>query len=295
MPTTETLKTMATRKRADISDRRRHTIAELAEAVAADVVSGTGDGKPVDAALALRNEGVAVVYDDFGDAFDGLLELRSGRFWAYVNLARCGGRPDASRARFTAAHEAGHYFLDEHRHALLDGRPPHGSLTDFASHLRVEHEADLFAAHLLMPTERFMNEARRAGRGLDAVLALRERFGTSIKSTALRYVEVGAAPCAVVRWRPDGSAWQWVSEAFRGRGLRRAVDAAGRVPRGGATYLVMGSPSAAESERPCTSAATAGFWFDGVRPGSSRDVVLIEQALGLGSHGAIFMLTEADS
>lgn len=286
---------MGTRKRkgVDISDRRRRAIAELAEAVAADLISETGEDKPVDAALALRNEGVAVVYDDFSNAFDGLLELRSDRFWAYINLVRCGGHPDASRARFTAAHEAGHYFIDEHRHALEDGRPPHGSLTDFISYLRVEHEADLFAAHLLMPTEVFKEAAPKAGRGLDAILALRERFGTSITSTALRYVEVGAAPCAVIRWRPDGSAWHWVSEAFRMRGLRRVVDAAEGVPRNGATYLVMKSSSAAESDRPASSVATASFWFEGVPPGSSRDIILDEYALGLGSHGALTMLVEA--
>jgi len=275
-------------RRAEIPEVRRRSIAELAEALA-DEVSPEGR---VDPMPALEAEGVAVTYGDFGDAFDGLIEPRDRKFWVYVNLPRCGGHPDAPRARFTLGHEAGHYFLDDHRNALLAGQPPHGSITDFTSYLRVEHEADLFATHLLLPTERFVKAARRSGRGLSAVLRLRDLFGTSITSTAIRYAQCDLTPCAVVRWGPDGFAWRWVSDSLRAQGLRQTIDAAAEIPRGGATHLVRASSNAAAGADPVTTGATAAFWFRGVAHGGSRDLTLEEHAVSLGTHGALTFLTE---
>ena len=115
-------------------------------------------------------------------------------FVAYVNLPRNGGSPEAARARFTLAHETGHYFVDEHRHALRSGQPPHGSATDFASHLRVEVEADLFAAHLLMPAARVRKRLRRTELGLPGVLSLADSFGTSRTSMAVRAAQLDLWP-----------------------------------------------------------------------------------------------------
>ena len=58
----------------------------------------------------------------------GMLEHRGGRpaCWSggwhiYCNLD-CVGQKDSPRARFTLAHELGHYYIDEHRNALVAGR-----------------------------------------------------------------------------------------------------------------------------------------------------------------------------
>ena len=263
---------------------RHRDLAELAEAVA-ETCSDSGRVEP---ARALDLEGAQVRYGDFHDAFDGLLECRGGRFWAYVNLPRNGGHPDAPRARFTLAHETGHFFIETHRRALLAGQPPHGSTTDFASHLRVEQEADLFAAHLLMPAARVRTRHRRAAPGLAGVLALADAFGTSRTSTALRVAHLDLAPCAAIRWRPDGSSWAAVSASLRALGLTAPITHADQVPRGGATHCILHS---GQSDAPLQTGATAAFWFDRVRPGGPRDATLHEEAVGLGPHGAITLLT----
>src|SRR5207247_1657430 len=103
----------------------------------------------------------------YGDAFDGLLEHRSGRFHVYANLDRV-EREDSPRARFTLAHELGHYFIDEHRNALAAGLAlSHPSFCDFESDLPVEKEADHFASNLLMPAKGFRKLAARAPLGLE--------------------------------------------------------------------------------------------------------------------------------
>src|SRR5689334_23997225 len=55
----------------------------------------------------------------YGNCFDGLLEYEAGEFHVYCNVDR-GNIPGGARARFTLAHELGHYFIDEHRIALID-------------------------------------------------------------------------------------------------------------------------------------------------------------------------------
>ena len=270
-----------------VPDRRRRELAELAESVAA-ICAPSGRIEP---ALALRDEGVRVRFGDFADAFDGLLEHRASGFWTYVNLPRNGGHPDAPRARFTLAHEAGHYFIDEHRQALEAGQPPHGSITDFDAHVRVEIEADLFAAHLLMPAKRFSKSYSRAESGLPGVLSLAGKFGTSRTSTALRVAQLDLAPCAAIRFRSDGTAWSYISRALRKQGLARPIDHVRRVPRHGAAHLVHQNGG---SDNPLSTGATAAFWFDHVRAGGPRDITLTEEAIGLGPHGTLVMLTGVD-
>ncbi|MAS53137.1 MAG: hypothetical protein CMJ44_00665 [Pimelobacter sp.] len=265
-----------------IGPTRREEIADLAEDVA-------GDAVPVDPDGVLRSQrDVSLAYGSFGDAYDGLIERRDGRFWVYCNEARTGGR-DSPRARFTLAHEAGHYFLDEHRNALLDGRAaPHPSRADYTSNELVEREADLFASHLLMPTAPFARRMKKAGVGAPAVLALAREFGTSVTSAAIRWVSLVDHSCVVVKWGPDGYGWRWASrEAWSGRYTRTVQDASA-LPRDSATALALRGASARSGF--VEAGTTASAWFDYVRAGGSRDEILMEQAVSLGAFGVLTVL-----
>lgn len=273
--------------RTDEIDRaRREEIVDLAEDIAGKII-------PVNPDRILRSRrDVALAYGSFGNAYDGLIERRDGTFWVYCNLDRTGD-PDSPRARFTLAHEAGHYFIDEHRNALLDGRTkPHPSRSDYTSSELVEREADLFASHLLMPTQAFLHRMKKAGVGASAVLSLSEQFGASVTSTAIRYVGLVDHFCAVVKWGPDGYGWRWTSqEAWSGRYHQTVRDAAA-LPRDSATALALRGESSRTGfiER----GATASMWFDLVRAGGARDQILMEQAISLGSFGVLTLLLPAD-
>src|SRR5262249_251364 len=154
-----------------------------------------------------KAQGLTLSFGSYGDAFDGMLECRGARFHIYCNLDRV-EHPESSRSRFTIGHELGHYFIDEHRLALLSGRAPaHPSRTEYESKNLVEQEADHFASRLLMPTERFTEVARRAKLGLGGVLSLARELRTSVTSTAIRYAQLDLVPCAVVKWSAQGYAW----------------------------------------------------------------------------------------
>jgi Zn-dependent peptidase ImmA (M78 family) len=101
------------------------------------------------------DSGITFSYGNYGDAFDGLIECLSHEFHIYVNIDRL-VHSQTTRARFTFAHELGHYFIDHHRNALKIGRSPsHCSKTGFVSRNLAEREADFFASCLLLPETRF--------------------------------------------------------------------------------------------------------------------------------------------
>ncbi len=268
-------------KRPYLTRHRTQEIADLAEEVA-------GNQFPVDPVAILQAQsGISFRRDHFGDAFDGLLEWRDDHFWIYSNLSRVGS-PESSRERFTIAHELGHYFIDEHRNALMGGVGCHPSLSEFQSDELVEQEADLFASRLLMPTRAFTAAMPRNLRGIPDILALKEQFGTSITSTAIRYVSLVNFFCAIVKWNDDGFGWSWTSQEAYEKRYWRTIKSVECLPRDSATRIVMreGATPSGFDER----GTVASIWFNYVGEGGWRDEILIEQAISLGQYGFLTLL-----
>lgn len=268
-----------------IRQARLADIAELAESVAAFYTSGTKtEPKAIIAA-----KGITLSFGSYADAFDGMLEHKAGRFHIYANLDRL-RTPDSGRARFTLGHELGHYFIDDHRRALQTGRAPsHPSFADYQSRNPVENEADHFASNLLMPAERFTKACKRLPVGLDAVLSLKNTFGTSITSTAIRYTQLDIAPCVLVKWNTDGFAWKWFSPSTYNVGIRSTVRTQESVPGDSATGKALSAQEPPDRGFfQCGTSASA--WFPGIRIGTLRDWVFIEQAVRLGEFGVLTLL-----
>ncbi len=267
------------------TDERLQEIALLAEAVAEEHCP---KGRVEPELIAERN-GVTLSFSAYGDAFDGMLEHRAGRFHIYTNATRLRTR-HSGRARFTVAHELGHFYIDEHRRALASGEVPrHPSFCDHQSKNPVEQEADHFASHLLMPTERFLRAAKGLPMGLDAVLSLRDTFGTSITSTAIRYTKLNVAPCTLAKWDRDGFSWKWFAPDTYSAGYRKTIEEQSKVPKDSPT----GRALAGEAPPPkgFFQAGTSAFaWFPGAWAGTAKDVLLIEQAIPLGEFGTMTML-----
>lgn len=241
----------------------------------------------------LKAHNITMSYGNYDSAFDGMLEHRNNRFHIFCNLDRVESSA-SPRARFTVAHELGHYFIDEHRNALSSGlAPAHGSRSEFESNLPVEREADHFASHLLMPSAEFKQMARRQKPGLPGILAIARHFNASVTSAAIRYVQSDLVPCVVVKWSPTGFQWQWVStEPFRAR-LRGVTKALNSLPSDCSTRVALSGepvPQVGYFE----AGTTAASWFPFLRDGDVRNVILIEQAVQLGRFGAITFLFPAD-
>jgi Zn-dependent peptidase ImmA (M78 family) len=265
-------------------DERIREIAALAEELSEYAISPSGIIEPE---KLLRDEGVIVVSGDFADCFDGLIEFREKRFYVYCNLR---GEMEIfdPRVRFTLAHEAGHYFLDQHRTALARGESlRHASWCDFSSESWVEKEADTFASHLLMPERRFAKAAARTSKGLGGILELADRFGTSVTSTAIRYIDMHFTRAALVRWKPNGDReWSHVPRAAFLESARCVIKSFSDLVPGSATHkLLSGAPTAGKI---CTTGTLESYWIRGVRE-SSADVWK-EEAVRLGRYGFLTLV-----
>lgn len=263
---------------------RETELSGLAEAVV------ESHGPLIDPHAIARAKRLSTSFNDYGTAFDGMLEARRGRFHIYCNLRNVDG-PNAPRARFTLAHELGHYFIDEHRWALLSGRSPaHPSVCEYQSKLLIEVEADAFASELLMPWSRFLPASKQAKRGLPAVLDLASSFRTSLTATALRYVRADLFPCVLVKWNPGGYGWKWISKSAWAAGFRKTIKDVERLPRDSPTARVLNSGAPGVVEAGTTMAA----WFPFVGASSESNLIFYEQAISLGRFGALTLLFPAE-
>jgi hypothetical protein len=271
-----------------LAKERKDDISRLAEAVLAEARVDERD-LPVRPGQLALGEGLTISFGHYAEAFDGLLEHRTGRFHIYCNLDRVECE-DSPRSRFTLAHELGHYFIDEHRQALAAGlAPSHPSRCEYESELLVEQEADHFAACLLMPQHLFIRRARGKAQGIPAIQQLAASFGTSLTSTAIRYAVLGVSHCVIIKWSREGYAWKWLSHEAFASGFRKTIESKSCVVPGSATAAAL-----AGNQLPTCgyfrSATTAPFWFPFVRHGSWKDVILLEQAIPLGRFGALTIL-----
>ncbi len=264
---------------------RSNDIEELAELVAEEHWESERVN-PVEIAAA---SGITFNFGHYDDSFDGYLECKSRKFHIYINLDT-NKMAEAPRARFSFAHELGHYFLDWHRCALERGAPSHGSKADFVSPNVVEREADSFAASLLLPRNRMKQEAASKITA-DEVRRLAHRFGASLSATAIRCARLNLNSLIVMRWTGAGRAWCWSSSDMAEKTRNRAFRQIDRIPEASPTRATL------ERQRPESigiRGTTLSTWFPSIRAGSSDDSILLEECISLGPHGALTLLRLAD-
>lgn len=161
----------------------------------------------------IESENLSVFYDDYGDAFDGVIVYDSV-FYIHINTKR-GNRPDTARGRFTLAHELGHYFIDSHRNGLQRGLlEPHPSKNNEAKHQKIEREADFFASCLLMPEQRFSKDCFKRKFQFSIIEELSKKYNVSLTSCAIRFADIGNHPIMIVYCENNKVKWKWNSKDF---------------------------------------------------------------------------------
>jgi Zn-dependent peptidase ImmA (M78 family) len=178
----------------DILEGRKKELSDLAEFIADEYFVDT-----FVCPYKLANiYGISYTFEDYGNAFDGLLEHRSGKFHIYLN-SRNAKHIYQPRVRFTLAHELGHYLIDAHRNALKSGlTPSHPSFTNFSSDNEVELEADFFASSLLIPKSRLLKDVFRRKFSFNLIEELATKYQTSITATLIKFASIGNHPIMTV-------------------------------------------------------------------------------------------------
>ncbi len=264
------------------SNERKEEIAELANCV----INEYSEENISNPEHIVKKAGITISYGNYQDAFDGLLECYSKRFHIYCNLDRLELKSNP-RTMFTIAHELGHFFITEHRLALLYGNiSVHGSFTEYQSNNYAEMEADCFASNLLMPKDLFVKAAKSEEIGLTAILSLSKKFKTSITSTAIRYVSLDIASCLIIKWTSEKYQWKWLSTKTRNANYRKTIDDTSQILSGSATAKALSN----EKIPDCgffQNGTTAEAWFPFVSTSCHRNIILIEQAIPLGRFGVL--------
>jgi len=194
----------------DISESRKKELSELAEFIADEYFVDTF----VCPYKLVNIYKISYTFEDYGNAFDGLLEHRSGKFHIYLN-SRNAKHIYQPRVRFTLAHELGHYLIDEHRNALKSGlTPSHPSFTNFSSDNEVELEADFFASSLLIPKSRLLKDVFKRKFSFNLIEELATKYQTSITATLIKFASIGNHPIMIICSIDNKIKWFKYSDDF---------------------------------------------------------------------------------
>ena len=266
---------------------REIEIAELAESIADYYFPSTAINPE---AIAKAN-GITYDFDNYESYFDGMLQYHGGKFHIFLDLDKLQS-PNSPRARFTLAHELGHFYIDEHRNALKSGRvKPHTSMVEIYSNNNLaEMEADCFASNLLMPGRRFQKKALKNKQpGLAAILQLANEFQVSILSSAVNYIKSDLSSSILVKWGSKGYEWSMQSTPFINLFSKKLYINL-YSSRGTATYLAQ-NQAEQFSLNFHRSTSTLSMWSNSIFPSGKDNYILNEESIKLGSYGGISLLT----
>jgi hypothetical protein len=120
---------------------------------------------------------------------------------------------EASRKKFTIAHELGHFFL--HGHDQIDGVCVSGDIGNWGGEAKaLEREADEFAAELLMHGALVLPVIHSMSPSLQAIEKIAMLCGTSLSAAAWRFCDLTRERCAVVWSAAREIQWSKRSQYF---------------------------------------------------------------------------------
>ncbi|MFN5868892.1 MAG: ImmA/IrrE family metallo-endopeptidase [Akkermansiaceae bacterium] len=267
---------------------RRKELSELAEAVV-EMYSPHTD-RPVDIDNILKESGIKLHTNYFDENFDAVLVPGETCFHIHLNLRQVDGNRHSKRARFSIAHELGHYFIDEHRTQLLDSTPKPSECGLFdGNESNEENEADYFAANLIMPPSRFKAAASKSWTPLHTIRTLASDFDASLTATALQFMNHVSDRSMVIRWKPDGEmAWAIPGKGYCNEGYRVVLfKNRDKLPHDSASARVISGKH--DHSSGVLDMATV---FQNVALAGDRNHLLTEEAIALGEYGFMTILSD---
>lgn len=185
---------------------------------------------------------------------------------------------EASRKRFTIAHEIGHFVIPHHR--LLKNICEEKKIDSFDTRLnRPEMEANEFAAELLLPSAIVTGRFNLGEYSLSAISAVATEFETSLTATARCFLRLTPLPCAMV-WSVASQA-RWFARSDTFRFFLTVTD----LPAVGSFASKIFNGSVAPSE---FAPVSAGAWLE--RQAAERVDILLEHSIPMPNYNAVLTL-----
>ena len=261
------------------------TIIHLAEALAGEYFFNRSNVDPYEV---FDDYEVICIEDDFGDDFEGLIRFKDGEYQVFVNRGHLSSRT-VGRKRFTAAHELGHCMIAEHRSAIRSGNGVHKSISGFESKLPMEREADIFASHFLIPSNKLLKFCGKGIWGATEILDVAEHFKTSVTCAALRCQSTLPGHSTLVLWTKEKVRWQRMDRDWWFELPAKTIRTADKLIVGSATERVLNGEELNGAEY-LQAGTTRSTWFPRIAKWSGENDLLIEEAIPLGSYGVLTLL-----
>ena len=112
---------------------------------------------------------------------------------------------NTERIRFSIAHELGHYKIPSHLKNVY--KCTQEDLYHYSPVKAVEMEANRFAGELLMPSKFFESDVRGLPLSLNNIISLANKYGTSVISTAIKYIKTTDDLGAIVLSKDKKISW----------------------------------------------------------------------------------------
>lgn len=188
------------------------------------------------------------------DGFAGaLIPSESGKRWGILHQSG----QSKGRARFTVAHEFGHYLL--HRKKYPSGIHSDEAGVDGRAKVEIEREANDFASTLLMPLDDFRRMIPPKDKpDFDALAACSDRYNVSLVAAVLRWLRYTDRRALIVVSTDGFVKWAWSSTpAFKtGRFIRASKDPVALPPGSAVGQNQLTPESKTGIDHP------AGIWFN---------------------------------
>ncbi len=145
-----------------------------------------------------ESNNIQINFAELEDDLSGFLIVKNNRGTIAVNSTH-----HINRQRFTIAHELGHYFLhandDKNENVFIDKKVFHRGQSASEGTIRMEIEANRFAAELLMPRFMMKEAVAEVGDDIDlsddlTILSLANKFNVSEQALTYRLTDLNLIP-----------------------------------------------------------------------------------------------------
>lgn len=196
---------------------------------------------------------------------------------------------NAGFQRFTIGHELGHYFLPGHPEEITKIAPVHVSRAGFSQGAEsIEIEADHFSSGLLMPSGLVRGLLTDQRVGLDGIAALSEEAQCSLTASAIRAAECSEYPMAVIISSGEEISYGFLSDSFKDLHPSNYPRKGDPLPHTATREFNLNKDNVLRGERICGQ-TTLADWL-----GSSSDIPLDEEIIGLGKYGYTLTVLSSD-
>lgn len=134
--------------------------------------------------------------------------------------------PTVTQKIFTITHEMGHFFNERFKSEHLRGCKS-DDLVSYKSKKLNEDNANLFAAEFLMHKPWFLDFARNTDLSIESIKETANHFNVSLSAAAIRFIEVGQFPSAIIYCINTKVQWYAAHKLFPFKFLTKAYDVPG--------------------------------------------------------------------